>query len=57
MKFLCLTIWLGGLYTDYDANTHHNANDGGQSMIVSGSLADKPNEPKNKQNKNFEHAA
>ena len=39
MKFLCLTIWLGGLYTDNDsdANTDNNSDtdtDDGQSMIV-----------------------
>ena len=41
MKFLCLTLWLGGVYTDDDAK-----NNDGQSMLVYGSLVDKPNEPK-----------
>ena len=39
MKLLCLTMWLGGLYTDDDADTDID----GQSMIVS--LVDNPNEP------------
>ena len=43
MKFLCLTMWLGGLYTDdtntnADADTNANADsdtdNDGQSMIV-----------------------
>ena len=40
MKFLCLTMWLGGLYTDNDidadANTNANSdtNNDGKSMIV-----------------------
>ena len=38
MKFLCITMWLGGLYTNNaNDNTDDNANDDdGQSMIVSG---------------------
>ena len=38
MKFLCLTMCQGEVCTD-------DANDDGQSMIVQGSLVDKPNEP------------
>ena len=45
IKFLCLTMCQGEVCTDDDANDA-NANDDGQSMIVSGSLVDKPNEPK-----------
>ena len=44
MKFLCLTLWQGEVYTDdNDANDN---NDDGQFMIVQGSLVDKLNEPK-----------
>ena len=47
MKFLCLTLCQGEVYTDDDdANDDTNTNDDGQSMIVQGSLVDKPNEPK-----------
>ena len=42
MKFLCLTLCQGEMCTDNDANTNDNANNG-QSMIVKGSLVDKPN--------------
>ena len=56
MKFLCLTMWQGEVCADDDdaddddANTDADANDDDddddrQSMIVSGSLVDKPNEP------------
>ena len=48
MKFLCLTLCKGEVYTDdtnADAN-NANANDDIQSMIVLGSLVDKSNEPK-----------
>ena len=46
IKFLCVTMCLGGLYTDNDsdANTDKDTDDG-QSTIVD-SLVDKPNEPK-----------
>ena len=46
MKFLCLTMCQGEVCTDTD-NTNADANDG-RSMIVFGSLVDKPNEPKGK---------
>ena len=48
IKFLCLTLCQGEVCTDDEANngTNDNANDDGQFMIVSGSLVDKPNEPK-----------
>ena len=46
MKFLCLTMCQGEVCTD-DANAD-DANDG-QSMIVQGSLVDKPNEPKSEE--------
>ena len=39
-EVLCVTLWVGGVCTDNDAN-----DDDGQSMIVLGSLLDKPNEP------------
>ena len=39
MKFLCLTMCQGKVCTDDNANDK-------QSMIVQGSLVDKPNEPK-----------
>ena len=46
MKFLCLTMGQGEVCTDNaDTNNTDDANDG-QSMIVQGSLVDKPNEPK-----------
>ena len=45
MKFLCLNLWLGEVCTD-DANNDDANDDDGQSMIVLGSLVDKPNEPK-----------
>ena len=38
MKFLCLTLWLAGLYTDNDSNTNSDINtdadNNRQSMIV-----------------------
>ena len=35
MKFVRLTIWLGGLYTDNDADSDTDSNtDDGQSMIT-----------------------
>ena len=39
IKFLCLTTYLGGLYTDnddagVDANTDNDYNNDGQSMIA-----------------------
>ena len=40
MKFLCLTMWLGGLYTDNDTDADADTdsdtdpNNDGQSMIV-----------------------
>ena len=44
MKFLCLTMWLEGLYTDdIDADTDPD-NDRKHNCV--GSLVDKPNEPK-----------
>ena len=56
MKFLCLTPCQGEVCTDdandtnaENANTDDadaNANDDGQSMIVEGTLVDKPNEQK-----------
>ena len=46
MKFLCLTLCQGEVCID-DANT--NTNDNGQFMIVSGTLVNKPNEPKKMQ--------
>ena len=47
MKFLCLTLCQGEVCTDDDNNANDaNTNDDGQSMIVQGSLVDKPNEPK-----------
>ena len=45
MKFLCLTLWLGGVCTD-DTNNGANDDNNGQSMIVEGSLVNKPNEPR-----------
>ena len=33
MKFVCLTLWLGEVYTD-DANTNDANEDDGQSMIA-----------------------
>ena len=46
MKFLCLTMWLGGLYTNND-NTNANADndDDGQSIVILGSLVDNPKIP------------
>ena len=52
MKFVCLTLCQGEVCTDDDANDD-DANDDGQSMIVKGSLVDKPNEPKNEVAWNF----
>ena len=50
VKFLCLNLWLGEVCTD-DANANNvDANNDAQSMIVQGSLVDKPNEPKGLQN-------
>ena len=47
MMLLCLTLWLGGVCTDDDDANDDDAKDNdGQSMIVNGSLVDKPNEPK-----------
>ena len=43
MKFLCLTMWLGGLYT-HNANTDSDTDNDKHDCI--GSLVDKPNEPK-----------
>ena len=40
MKFVCLNLWLGEVCTDDNADDDDDA----QSMIVSGSLADKQNE-------------
>ena len=47
VKFLSLTLWQREVCTD-NANDKANAeaNDNRQSMIVQGSLVDKPNEPK-----------
>ena len=45
MKFICLTLWLGEVCTDANADDANTDNDA-QSMIVQGSLVDKPNEPK-----------
>ena len=42
MKFLCLTLCQGEVCTD----DNDNANIDIQSMVVEGSLVDKPNEPK-----------
>ena len=42
MKLLCLILWQGEVCTDANIET----NDDTQSMIVQGSLTDKPNEPK-----------
>ena len=42
-------LWLGGLYTDNndaDVDANNDYDDNRQSMIVKGSLVDKPNEPK-----------
>ena len=47
MKFLCLTMWLGGLYSDND-NTDANKDNDRQSTIVYGSLVGKLNEPKSR---------
>ena len=44
MKFLCLTLCQGEVCT-YDTNDTNADNANGQSMIVKGSLVDKPNEP------------
>ena len=52
MKFLCLTMCQREVCTD-DANddaNDANPNYDGQSMIVKGSLVDKPNEPKSSTN-------
>ena len=46
MKFLWLILWQGEVCTDANAND----NDDGQSMIVKGSLVDKPNETKTEEN-------
>ena len=46
MKFLCLTLFLGEVCTDVNADTK-TPNE--QSMIVQGSLVDKPNVPKTPQ--------
>ena len=46
MKFLCLSLCQGKVCTDDANDDNANANDDGQSMIVEGSLVDKPNEPK-----------
>ena len=47
IKFVCLTLCQGEVCTDdTNADDDANANNDRQSMIVSGSLADKPNEPK-----------
>ena len=47
MKFLCLTMCQGEMCTDDANNANADANvNNGQSMIVQGSLVDKPNEPK-----------
>ena len=46
VKFLCLTLCQEEVCTDDNTNDDANANDDGQSMIVKGSLVDKPNEPK-----------
>ena len=35
MKFVCLTLWQGEVYTNNDdANANDNANNDGQSMIA-----------------------
>ena len=46
MKFLCLNLWLGEVYTDTNTDANTNDADDAQSMIVQGPLVDKPNEPK-----------
>ena len=43
IKFLCLTLCQGEVYTDDDNDD--DANDDGQFTIVFGSFVDKPNEP------------
>ena len=45
MKFLCLTMCQGEVYTDTDTNDNYDTNDDGQFMIEKGSLVDKPNKP------------
>ena len=45
MQFLCLTLCQGEVCTNDDANADVD-DDNGRNMIVQGSLADKPNEPK-----------
>ena len=44
MRFLCLTLCQGEVCTD-DNDANADANDDRQSIIVLGSLVDKPNEP------------
>ena len=46
MKFLCLTLCQGEVCTDHANDDNANANVDRQSMIVQGSLVDKPNEPR-----------
>ena len=47
IKFLCLALYQGEVCTDdNDANYDDDANNDGQSVIVTCSLVDKPNEPK-----------
>ena len=41
VKFLCLTLCWGGVCTDDNDANANDANDG-QSMVVQGSLVDKP---------------
>ena len=59
MKILCLILCQGEVCTNDSTNANANANDDGQSMIVQGSLVDKPNEPKTplfesvRQNRNY----
>ena len=46
MKFVCQILWLGEVCTDTNTDDNDtNTNNDEQSMIVQGSLVDKPNEP------------
>ena len=44
--FLCLAMWKRGIGNADDADKANANGDDGQSMIVKGSLVDKPNKPK-----------
>ena len=54
MKFLRLTLCQEEVCTDDTDANDNDANDIGQSMIVQGSLVDKPNEPKNSSHLRFQ---